>query len=166
MTMNDKKPNHRPPNQVRLASMIRWFDVAKADTRLINFGDWRLLYKSPGKADVSTDRQIEILLSAIQASNKGGANTSSDWLEDHLASANLTPEEDDCLTWLVECLDCYSPPSTKPRGNKMTIYRVASALFNKALLHAQSHGQRLSEQPTNEKALERALNRLKRTSVE
>lgn len=164
--MGDIKAPHRPPNQVRLASMVRWFDVALADARLIEPGDQRFLLKSIAIADVPTDRQIEVLLSAIRASNNGTPDPSGHWLDDHLASANLSADEEDGLIWIVEYLDAQRTPSAKPRGDKMAVYRVAAALFNKALLDAQARGQRHLEGPTSPQALERALNRIRQTSVE
>lgn len=146
--------------------MVRWFEVACEDSRLLDSGDLRHLRQSMPKLDVTVDRQLEVVLSAIKASNAWAPDCAGDWFEDFLDRADPTGDEYDGLAWLVEHSEARRPPSLEPRGDKMLVYRVAAALFNNALLQAHARGQRLSEHPVTPSALERAINRLKQTSVE
>jgi hypothetical protein len=43
-----KRPRHRPTNDVRIASMLRWFQAAKTDCRVIDPDDMRELYLGTG----------------------------------------------------------------------------------------------------------------------
>lgn len=136
--------------------MIRCLETAYADTLIIDDKDRVDLLKSAPETNISIERQLEILLLNIRAFSR-----------DDTHEPTLSEEEQSGWDWVVEYGELQRTPSTKPRGDKMLMYRVAAALFNNALLQAQSHGYRLSEGPTNASALERDLNRhRKKTSVE
>jgi len=116
--------------------------------------------------NLSVEHQIDLLLTAVRASNTALTEAKECWAEDLLDVTNLQGAEVNYLDYLIDYTVLQRLPSPRPRGNKMLVYRVAAALFNNSLREAQVRGKRLNERPTTPQALERALNRLKLTSVE
>lgn len=159
-------PRHRPVNHVRLNSMVRWYQVALADARLRAPGDIQHFLAARPTADVSLEQQMAMVLSALRSSNELALSDDGDWLEVHFDRHELDPCDQQGLSRLVEQQQASWAPSPKLRGDRMAVYRVAAASFNTALAQAQSHGLRCAEQPTTPGALERAINRYRRTSVE
>jgi len=155
--MNDspkKKPRHRLVNEVRLASMKQWFEVAATDTLGICVGDIDPLYKE------------QVL--GIEASIEEVLNLLTECLLSEKTADDYKVPESLIIQWYQEHHDARTPLSEKkPRGDLMQIYKVAAALFNRQLEVSKLMGERLDEKATTASALERALNRArKKSSVE
>jgi hypothetical protein len=136
-----KNPRHRPQDTIRIESMLRWYETALADARIMDDGDIEELYAdiSP-KPDMSLERQISLM---VRWNKAGGI----DDIE------RLTEGEREVLEWLDEVADARKPI------RKMQAYRVAAELFNNQLKISQSYGDRLEEKPTTASAIQRAVSR-------
>lgn len=141
-----KRLRNRPPNQERLESMQRWYMVALADARVMAKSDAEELYLNAKPiAGMSSEQWLNLVMRRYC----GNVDTRS-----------LSREEADALEWLGSVQEYRSSLSTKPRSDKMLAYKIAAALFNNSLAHAQQFGKQLNEKPITPGALQRALHRV------
>jgi hypothetical protein len=143
-----KKPRHRPPNTVRIESMLRWYKTAMAEARIMDNGDFEEFYAniSP-KPDMTLERQMSLMLRLSTVS-------CIDDIE------GLTEDEREVLEWMENVAEARKPIS------KMRTYKVAAELFNNQLKISQSHGYRLDEEPATAGAIQRAVNRYNKEKPE
>jgi hypothetical protein len=140
-----KNPRHRPQNNQRIESMVRWYEVALADARIMDTGDIdELLIEAPPKPDMTVERQLSLMLRWLQAGSIDNIDC-------------LSQDERDVLEWLDELADA------RKLIPKMKAYEVAAALFNSQLATAQSQGERLDEKPATPAAIQRAVSRYYKT---
>jgi hypothetical protein len=136
-----KNPRHRPQDTTRIESMLRWYETALADARIMDDGDIEELYIdiSP-KPDMTLDRQMSLI---IRWSKAGCI----DDIE------GRTEDATEVLEWMEEVADAHK------LIRKMQAYKVAAELFNNQLKISQSYGYRLNENPTTASAIQRAVGR-------
>ncbi len=136
-----KNPRHRLQDTIRIESMLRWYETALADARIMDDGDIEELY-----ADISQkpDMSLEHLMFLMVCWNKAGC---IDDIE------GLTEDEQEVLEWMDNVADARKPI------RKMQAYKVAAELFNNQLKISQSYGDRLDEKPATAGAIQRAVNR-------
>lgn len=136
-----KNPRHRPPNTVRIESMLRWYETALTDARVMDEGDIQELYANiTPKPDMTLERQMSLMLRW----SKAGC---IDDIE------RLTEDEREVLEWMEDVADAHKT------ARKMVAYKVAAASFNNQLKIAQSHGYRLNEKPATAGTIQKTVNR-------
>lgn len=151
-----KNPRHRPQDTIRIESMLRWYETALVDSRVveqikINDSDEKgeeeegaknlhPYAKILPKPHITYDRQMSLMLLCAKTS-------CIDDIED------LTEDEREILFFLDEYVDDLK------HINKMLAYKVAAELFNNQLKISQSHGDRLNEKPATAGAIQRAVSR-------
>jgi hypothetical protein len=148
-----RNPRHRPPNERRIASMLRCYQMAWEVQVVENPDTLPELYGGEDfpPADFTMEGQLRILARFKREEYFG-----------------LSNDEERVVDWHDAQLDAYRKMSRKPRGDKMLAYRVAAALFN-AQLACDQQGDprlglkpcRLDEKPTTPGAIQRALNRFR-----
>lgn len=136
-----KNPPNRPPNTERIESMLRCYQTAIADARIMDDGDIQELYTyiSP-KPDMTLEHQMFLMFRW----SKAGC---IDDIE------GLTEDEREVLEWMEDVADA------RKQIRKMRAYGVAAELFNNQLKKSQSNGYRLNDKPTTDKAIQRAVSR-------
>jgi hypothetical protein len=136
-----KNPRHRLKNSQRIESMVRWYETALADARVMDNGDIdELLLDAPPKPDMTMEHQLSLMHRWLRAGSIDNIN-------------GLSQDEREVLEWLDELADA------RKLIPKMKAYEVAAALFNGQLATAQSQGERLDEKPATSAAIQRAVSR-------